>query len=34
MTDIEKPILLFKYGGNAMTNNKLKKTSNQRNSGA
>lgn len=25
MTDIEKPILLFKYGGNAMTNNKLKK---------
>jgi len=25
MTNSEKPILLFKYGGNAMTNNKLKK---------
>lgn len=24
MTHIEKPVLLFKYGGNAMTNNKLK----------
>ena len=24
MTNIEKPVLLFKYGGNAMTNNKLK----------